>query len=122
MTSTLDESLLDRAHAVRRAATLIRFPTGSEIPAWALGATDVRIALVAGGRADHQPDRVPGFPKLGDPEFAVARGQAESSIRTISEGGTDYRVVAVPYATTARRWCSPSRWPPRSTCSNGSAR
>jgi two-component system, OmpR family, sensor histidine kinase MprB len=33
---------------------------------------------------------------FGEPEFAVARGDAKSSIRTLRAGGVDYRMVAVP--------------------------
>ncbi len=97
MTSTLDQSLLDRAHKSAASPTLIQFPSGGEMPAWALVATDVRVALVSAGGRIFVPDRATDFPKLGSPEIAVARGDADYSIRTISAGGTDYRVVSVPY-------------------------
>lgn len=97
MTSTLDESLLDRARQAAESPPLIQFPSGGEVPAWALVATDVRVAVVSADGRVLQPDRAPNFPNLDTPEVAVARGQADSSIRTISESGTDYRVVAVPY-------------------------
>jgi two-component system, OmpR family, sensor histidine kinase MprB len=98
MTSTLDQSLLDRAHNSAAGPTLIPLPSGGEIPAWALDATEVRVALVSADGGTYKLDRAPNFPNLDTPEFAVARGQAGSSIRTISEAGTDYRVVSVPYS------------------------
>ncbi|GAB3775586.1 two-component system sensor histidine kinase MprB [Nocardioides ginsengisegetis] len=98
MTETLDQSLLDRAHKSAASPTLIRFPSGNEIPVWALVASDLRIALVSSDETVYQPDRMTRFPQLGAQELAVAKGQASSSIRTVSSGGTDYRVVSVPYA------------------------
>ncbi|MGZ4447193.1 MAG: sensor histidine kinase [Nocardioides sp.] len=97
MTQTLDQSLVERAHKSATYQGLIHFP-GGEVPAWALVASDLRIALLASDQTVYQPDRITHFPQLGAPELAVARGDATQSIRTVSEGGTDYRVVSVPYS------------------------
>jgi two-component system, OmpR family, sensor histidine kinase MprB len=94
--STLDESLLDRAHRAADSPALQQLPTDYELPSWALGAADVRIAFITSSRSILTPDRERPFPRLGDPEAAVATGEQESSIRTISVNGTRYRVVAVP--------------------------
>jgi two-component system, OmpR family, sensor histidine kinase MprB len=96
--STLDESLLDRAHRAADSPALQQLPTDYELPSWALGAADVRIAFITSSRSILTPDRDRPFPSLGDPEAAVAAGQQEWSIRTISADGTRYRVVTVPTA------------------------
>ena len=41
-------------------------------------------------------------PPLGDQELAVARGEAESSVRTATDGRAQYRVVAVAAGEGAR--------------------
>ena len=47
----------------------------------------------------------------GDPELAVARGDASQSLRTASFDGEKYRVVAVPTdGGEGRRWSWRSRW------------
>ena len=96
--STLDESLLDRAHRAADSPALQRLTTDFEIPSWMLGAADVRIAFITSSRSIFTPDRETPFPVLGEPELAVAAGDQPSSIRTISAGGTRYRVVTVPTA------------------------
>jgi two-component system, OmpR family, sensor histidine kinase MprB len=96
--STLDESLMERAHRAADSPALQRLTTDFEIPSWMLGAADVRIAFITSSRSIFTPDRETPFPALGDPELAVAAGQNDSSIRTISADGTRYRVVAVPTA------------------------
>jgi two-component system, OmpR family, sensor histidine kinase MprB len=94
--STLDESLLDRAHRAADTPALQKLTTDFAIPSWMLGAADVRIAFITSSRSIFTPDRETPFPVLGDPELAVAAGERDSSIRTISAGGTRYRVVTVP--------------------------
>jgi two-component system, OmpR family, sensor histidine kinase MprB len=96
--STLDESLLDRAHRAADSPALQRLTTDFEIPSWMLGAADVRIAFITSSRSIFTPDRETPFPVLGEPELSVAAGDELSSIRTISAGGTRYRVVTVPTA------------------------
>jgi two-component system sensor histidine kinase MprB len=96
--STLDESLLDRAHRAADSPALQQAPTDYELPSWALGAADVRIAFITSSRSIFTPDRERPFPRLGDPELAVAAGEQSSTIRTIAVEGTRYRVVTVPTA------------------------
>jgi two-component system sensor histidine kinase MprB len=100
--STLDESLMERAHRAADSPALQRLTTDFEIPSWMLGAADVRIAFITSSRSIFTPDRETPFPALGDPELAVAAGQRDSSIRTISADGTRYRVVAVPTAESGQ--------------------
>jgi two-component system sensor histidine kinase MprB len=96
--STLDESLLDRAHRAAASPALQQLTTDYEIPSWMLGAADVRIAFITSSRSIFTPDRATPFPDLGDPELAVAARKQPSSIRTIPAAGTRYRVVTVPTA------------------------
>jgi two-component system sensor histidine kinase MprB len=91
-----DQSLLDRARAA------VASPLGDparlvQVPAAALGAGDLRIALV---RADTQAfaEGPESAPPLGAPELEVARGDRSQSVRTATAGGTRFRVVAVPAA------------------------
>lgn len=104
--ATLDDTLLERAQAAASPvyveeleAYLDQFSVTGGLPAWALGAADAKVALVAvsgnGGAYTIQLNRGSRL-DLGAPEAAVARGDAPSSVRTISVDGTPYRVAAVP--------------------------
>ena len=96
LNSQRDETLLERARAA------VSTPLGdprllAQVPAAALGAADLRIALLRGrdGQAfSSQGQR--SAPPLGAPELSVARGVDEQSVRTASTGGEEFRVVAVP--------------------------
>ena len=46
MQSTLDQSLLDRAHKAASSPALSRITADYELPSWALGAADVRIIFI----------------------------------------------------------------------------
>ncbi|MDP3968235.1 MAG: HAMP domain-containing sensor histidine kinase [Nocardioides sp.] len=95
MFQALDESLLSRATAAAETSALSTL-TGQQVPAWALGAADVRIAFVEPGQPVRSADRGPAL-VLGDPELEVASGQEASSVRSIvGSDGLRYRVVAVP--------------------------
>jgi two-component system sensor histidine kinase MprB len=93
MQSSLDNSLLDRAHQATLSATLPEL-TNANIPSWQVGAADVRIFYID-SRGNHTTDSGPAF-HVGDPELSVASGHSQQSVRTISSGDIDYRVVAVP--------------------------
>ncbi len=93
MQSSLDGSLLERAQRATQSATLPEL-TNANIPSWQVGAADVRIFYID-SRGNHTTDSGPAF-HVGDPELSVASGQSQQSIRTISSGDIDYRVVAVP--------------------------
>jgi len=92
MQSTLDESLLDRAHKVARYDVLLDV----DVPTQALGAADIRILyFTSDGRARTFDDF--SQLRLGRPELEVARGGAPQSVRTVvAEDGERFRVVTVP--------------------------
>lgn len=95
MTSTLDESLLDRAQKAARFPALSQITSDYELPSWALGAADVRIIYIWSDRRARTFDTGPLL-SLGAPEVAVANGESPHSIRTISAGSINYRVATVP--------------------------
>lgn len=98
--SSLDNSLRDRAHRAAGSTQIARL-TNESVPSWATGAADVRIFLVtAGGTAITTDSSAPELP-LDSHEIAVAKHSTKSSVRTVSFGGNDYRVVAVPYGNTS---------------------
>lgn len=95
MQQSLDDSLMDRAEAAAGSDTLLKL-TVNQAPSWAIGAADVRIAFLdfSGGVAvvDNGDHTI----KLGQQELDVARGDSESSLRTVLIGDERYRIVAVP--------------------------
>jgi two-component system, OmpR family, sensor histidine kinase MprB len=94
--SSLDNSLLERAHhaaASSQQQTMTANPT--QPPEWAVGGGDVRIILFDTQGHFLTLQRGPTL-HLGRPELAVAEGRSRESIRTISAGDIDYRVVSVP--------------------------
>ncbi len=94
MQSTLDESMLNRAHKAAEGGALAEISLS--IPSWMVGAADVRIAFITADGRGRSLDRVgPDF-ELGGPELAVAQGTAEDSVRTVYNRGVPYRVVTVP--------------------------
>jgi len=97
LTSNLDDTLFQRAQLAARSATLQEL-TQAEIPAAALGAADIRIAILYSSANVHITDRADAgvFTRLTNAELAVATGRRASSIRTISVSGERYRVVTVP--------------------------
>ena len=81
--SSLDNSLLERAHKAAEYTTLAEL-TGAHVPAWATGAADVRIFFID-SRGYHTTDS--GQPlRFGKPEQEVAAGNSAKSLRTISSG------------------------------------
>ncbi len=99
MQSTLDESLMDRAHRAAESDALQSLTTDYRVPAWALGAADIRIIFITSERAVYTLDKDGPLLRLGDEELAVADGATDSSVRTSQAGEDRYRVVAVPAAT-----------------------
>jgi two-component system, OmpR family, sensor histidine kinase MprB len=95
MQSTLDQSLLDRAHKAASSPALSRITEDYELPSWALGAADVRIIFINTDRQALSIDSGPTL-HLGAPELDVASGDEAANIRTISADGIRYRVVTVP--------------------------
>jgi len=95
MQQSLDSSLLERAHAAASEDLLFETGVGSNVPSWALGAGDVRIAFVPAEGYGRVLDDGPNI-RLGEPEREVAQGKRDSSVRTIRIDGERYRVVTVP--------------------------
>lgn len=95
MQDTLDNALVDRAERAADSDSLLQ--AGSQgIPSWALGAGDVRIAILDYNEGTLRIlDRGPTL-ELGQSELDVARGKQERSLRTVLLAGDRYRVVAVP--------------------------
>ncbi|GAA2149581.1 HAMP domain-containing sensor histidine kinase [Nocardioides koreensis] len=97
--STLDQSLLDRAHQAASSNALSELlSSNSPIPSAALGAADVRIGYITPAHDTRSIDRGPKL-SLGQQEVDVVDHRSSYSIRTINAGGIDYRVVAVPTET-----------------------
>ena len=94
MQTTLDESLVSRAQKVATGITI-----DARVPSWALAAADVQILYITSDQRYLSFDQDSEL-SLGYPEYAVASGSSERSVRTIVDGdGGHYRVVAVPAQT-----------------------
>ncbi len=92
--SSLDQSLLDRAHKATNFTTLSEI-TARGAPAWMLGAADVRIIFISANGRAVTGDDIPDF-TLGQPEYDVATGQRESVVRTlVTAEGERFRVATV---------------------------
>ncbi|WP_372735563.1 sensor histidine kinase [Nocardioides sp.] len=96
--SSLDESLVARAEAAAKGQVLVQITQDYDIPSWALGAGDVRIAFVRSDGMSRFLDRDDRL-RLAEPEVAVAAGSQPQSLRTVRVGETYYRVIAVPTPT-----------------------
>ncbi|SEB85288.1 two-component system, OmpR family, sensor histidine kinase MprB [Nocardioides exalbidus] len=92
--SSLDQSLLNRAHRATASTALSGVATG-EVPSWLLGAADIRIFMVNAEGNTLSGTIVPHF-TLGQPEYDVVTGQRDSSVRTlVTKEGERYRVATV---------------------------
>ena len=95
--ATHDDTLVDRAHKAAKTDRLAAITNDCAIPSWALGAADLQIAFI---RTDvRQPitcDKAQDPLVLGQPEWDVALGRSDQSIRTLYAGGQAYRVATVP--------------------------
>ncbi|WP_205857028.1 sensor histidine kinase, partial [Phytoactinopolyspora endophytica] len=85
----------------RRAADTLQSSLGPsslvQIPSDAFLASEMRIAYLSeNGREAWSARGEESAPPLGDPEVTVARGEAETNVRTAELDGKTYRVVAVP--------------------------
>jgi two-component system, OmpR family, sensor histidine kinase MprB len=94
--SSLDNSLLDRAHRAASSGTLADL-TNEQVPSWATGAADVRIFVMRADGHAFTTDENASTAPLGPQEVAVARGTTSQSMHTVRLNGNDFRVVAVPY-------------------------
>lgn len=98
LTSSLDDSLLNRAHQAAQRTALSEMAR-RDVPSWMLGAADVRIAFIDLTGPEPEVNSADDGPELslGSPEVAVAAGRSPESVRTVSaEGGIRYRVATVP--------------------------
>ena len=77
--SSLDQSLLNRAHKATADSALSEI-TARGVPPWVLGAADVRIIYVSLDGPPSGTD-IPHF-SLGRPEYDVVTGQRRSAVRT----------------------------------------
>jgi two-component system, OmpR family, sensor histidine kinase MprB len=93
--STLDDSLMERAHKAAASPDLANVTANYRLPSWALGAGDIRMIFINPQGQYQTFDKGPTL-NLGRPELDVASRQTTSSIRTISTDTIDYRVVTVP--------------------------
>jgi two-component system, OmpR family, sensor histidine kinase MprB len=92
--ATLDANLLQRATAAAR-SELVDPQQLASTPTGALGAGDIRLALLYENGLAQSARGPASAPPLGTEELEVARGESESSVRTANEGRSSYRVVAV---------------------------
>jgi two-component system sensor histidine kinase MprB len=94
MMSSLDQSLLNRAHKATANTTLSRV-TSDGVPSWMLGAADVRIIFISADGRGMSGSDIPDF-TLGQPEYDVVTGRRESAVRTlVTAQGERYRVATV---------------------------
>lgn len=95
LTRSVDESLLARAQ--QAVSTSLGSPsTLVQVPAEAILAADLRVALFQADRTAWSAAGADSAPPLGDPELLVAQGRRPESVRTAEHDGVSYRVVAVP--------------------------
>ncbi|NPD04261.1 HAMP domain-containing histidine kinase [Nocardioides sp. zg-1308] len=93
--SSLDQSLLNRAHKAAAFSDL-RDATAQGTPAWVLGAADVRIIFLNAEGRGMAGDHIPNF-TVGRPELEVAAGDRDWSVRTlVTAEGERFRVATVP--------------------------
>jgi len=96
--AALDDSLRERALTTAKKTNDIMLSyKETSIPAWLIGASDLRVAIVKHDGTVTILDVAEGdFPRLGYPEFEVLTGERAESIRTIESDTVAYRVVTVP--------------------------
>jgi two-component system sensor histidine kinase MprB len=89
--SQLDEALVERAYGTAQADVLLRAGVATPV---IVGASDIRIAFLEGNRL--KTYGTGGALPIGEPEFAVARGEQQQSLRTVMIGDAEHRMVTVP--------------------------
>jgi two-component system sensor histidine kinase MprB len=92
--ATLDANLLQRANSAAQ-SELVDPQELATLPPGALGAGDIKIALLYDNGLAQSARGAATSPPLGAVELAVARGETSSSVRSSGEGNLTYRVVAV---------------------------
>ena len=99
--ASLDANLLQRATAAAQ-SELVDPQQLASTPTGALGAGDIRLALLYENGLAQSARGAVTAPPLGAEELAVARGEVASSVRTATDGRVQYRVVAVDAGEGAR--------------------
>lgn len=90
--SSLDQSLLNRAHKATSVSALAEL-TVRDVPPWMLGAADIRVMFVTTEGASGTD--IPDF-QLGQPEYDVVTGRHDSAVRTlVTREGESFRVATV---------------------------
>jgi two-component system, OmpR family, sensor histidine kinase MprB len=92
--ATLDANLLQRASSAAQ-SELVDPQELATLPPGALGAGDIKIALLYDNGLAQSARGASTSPPLGAAELAVARGETSSSVRSAGAGNVTYRVVAV---------------------------
>ncbi len=92
--ATLDSNLLARATEAAQ-SELVDPQRLATLPPGALGAGDIKIALLYGNGIFESAQGAATAPPLGVEELDVARGERLSSVRTAQDGYRAFRVVAV---------------------------
>lgn len=90
--SSLDQSLLNRAHKATSVSALAEL-TVQDVPPWMLGAADIRVMFVTteGAAGTDRPDF-----QLGQPEYDVVTGRTDAAVRTlVTREGESFRVATV---------------------------
>jgi len=90
----LDANLLQRATAAAQ-SELVDPQQLATIPTDVFGAGDIRLALLLSDGRASSAEGLASAPPLSVEELAVARGESSSSVRTATDDGVAYRVVAV---------------------------
>ena len=110
--SSLDQSLLDARARRGEAPALSQLTDDSDVPSWALGAGDVRMAFVDADGRGRMLDRDGRRSTLGQPRARRgARAQRLEHPHRHASDGERYRVVAVPrQRRRPARWSSRSPW------------
>lgn len=95
LTQSIDDNLLERAEQALR-SPLGDPSTLAEVPAEAILAADLRVAIVSYDQRAWSAEGAESAPPMAEPELAVAQGTEAHSVRTAELDGDSYRVVAVP--------------------------
>ncbi|MGI8578859.1 MAG: ATP-binding protein [Nocardioidaceae bacterium] len=92
---SMDDTLLHRAQAASR-TPLVAEVTLRRLPPAVLGAGDLRIYVISANGSIDSPNNPNFITPLSSAELAVARGNKDNAVRTITSHGTDSRAVTVP--------------------------
>ncbi|WP_139980092.1 HAMP domain-containing sensor histidine kinase [Nocardioides litoris] len=95
----LDTSLVDRARAAGLASLDAKDDRLYNMSSVAAGAADIRLERIVVN--DPTLADVSDLP-MGEPEYDVARGRSDVSVRTVGIGGERFRMVAVPIEGTGQ--------------------